>query len=189
VKFGKNMSKIGKQPIAIPNGIDVKIDGSLVVIKGPKGELKRELVREIKAEVEVKDKQIEVTIARTSKRSAALWGLMRTLLANMMEGVKNGFEKKLEIEGIGYKAVMRGKDLTLSLGFSHPVEFKAPPGIDLKVEKNVITVSGIDKELVGQAAANIRKLKKPEPYKGKGIRYQGEVVKRKAGKKAVKGGF
>jgi large subunit ribosomal protein L6 len=107
----------------------------------------------------------------------------------MIEGVKNGFEKKLEIEGIGYKAALQGKDLVLSLGYSHPVNFKAMPGIEFKVEKNTIIVSGIDKELVGQVAANIRKLRKPEPYKGKGIRYQGEVVKRKAGKKVVKSGF
>jgi len=181
------MSKIGKQPIVIPEGVDVKIDGNLVVVKGPKGELKRELVREIKATVN--GKQVEVSVGKITKRSAALWGLTRTLLANMVEGVKNGFEKKLEIEGIGYKAVLQGKDLVLTLGYSHPVEFKNVPGIDFKVEKNVITVSGIDKELVGQTAANIRKQRKPEPYKGKGIRYRGEVVKRKAGKKAVKSGF
>jgi large subunit ribosomal protein L6 len=181
------MSKIGKQPIQIPQGLEVKIDGNLIMVKGPKGELKRELAREIKAEI--KNGQITVSINKSSKRSAALWGLSRMLLYNMIEGVKNGFEKKLEIEGIGYKAALQGKDLVLSLGYSHPVNFKAMPGIEFKVEKNTIIVSGIDKELVGQVAANIRKLRKPEPYKGKGIRYQGEVVKRKAGKKVVKSGF
>ncbi len=181
------MSKIGKQPIIIPEGVDVKVDGNLVVVKGSKGELQRTLNREIGAAV--KDGQVIVNVVKPTKRSAALWGLSRMLIANMIAGVKTGFEKKLEIEGIGYKAVLQGKDLMLNLGFSHPVEFKAVPGIDFKLEKNVITLSGIDKELVGQVAANIRQLKKPEPYKGKGIRYQGEVIRRKAGKKTVKGGF
>ncbi|HRY52353.1 MAG TPA: 50S ribosomal protein L6 [Candidatus Portnoybacteria bacterium] len=181
------MSKIGKQPIAIPEGVTVSIDGDLVVVKGPKGELKRQLTREIK--VEVKDKEALVNIAKQTKRSAALWGLSRMLVFNMIEGVKNGFEKKLEIEGVGYKVALKGNDLILNLGFSHPVEFKAVPGVVFKVEKNIISISGIDKEIVGQTAANIRKIRKPEPYKGKGIHYLGEVIRRKAGKKAVKSGF
>lgn len=181
------MSKIGKQIILIPEGVDVKIDGNLAVAKGPKGELKLQMNPEIKAEIN--DQQIAVSIAKESRESVALWGLNRMLLANIIEGVKNGFEKKLEIEGVGYRAAMQGEDIVLNLGFSHPVEFKAIQGISFKVEKNVITVSGIDKALVGQTAADIRKLKKPEPYKGKGIRYQGEIIKRKAGKKAVKGGM
>jgi len=181
------MSKIGNQPVKIPAGTEIKIDGNLAVVKGPKGELKRDFAREIK--IEKKDDQAIVSVAKPSKRSAALWGLSRMLLYNMIEGVNSGFEKKLEIEGVGYKVALRGKDLVLSLGYSHPVEFKAAPGVEFKVEKNVITVSGINKEIVGQTAANIRKLRKPEPYKGKGIRYQGEIIKRKAGKKAVKGGF
>ncbi len=181
------MSKIGKQPIVITPGIEVKIDGNLILVKGPKGELKRELPSEIKAEF--KNNQLELSLAKKTKQGPALWGLWRMLLHNMVEGVKNGFEKKLEIEGIGYKAALQGKNLILNLGYSHPIEFKEVPGIEFKVEKNIISVSGIDKELVGQTAANIRKLRKPEPYKGKGIHYQGEIVRRKAGKKAVKGGF
>ena len=181
------MSKIGRQTILIPDGVTVKIDGNLVVVNGPKGELQRQLVREIKAEAT--EKEITVSVAKQTKRSSALWGLSRMLVANMIEGVKNGFEKKLEIEGVGYKVALQGSNLILNLGFSHPVEFKAVPGITFKVEKNTIAVSGIDKEVVGQVAANIRKIKKPEPYKGKGIHYLGEVIKRKAGKKAVKGAF
>lgn len=181
------MSKIGKQPITIPEGVTVTVEGGLVAVKGSKGELQRQLAREIKAEV--KDKQVSVSVAKQTKRSAALWGLSRMLIANMIEGVKTGFAKKLEIEGIGYKVALQGNNLVLNLGFSHPVEFKAVPGVVFKVEKNIIIISGIDKELVGQVAANIRKIRKPEPYKGKGIHYLGEVIKRKAGKKAVKGGF
>ena len=181
------MSKIGRQPIVIPEGVTVKIDDDLVMIKGTKGELSRQLVREIKAEV--KENEIIVSVAKQTKRAAALWGLTRMLIANMIEGVKNGFEKKLEIEGVGYKVALQGNNLLLNIGFSHPVEFKAVPGITFKVEKNVIAISGIDKEAVGQTAANIRKIRKPEPYKGKGIHYLGEVIKRKAGKKAVKGSF
>jgi large subunit ribosomal protein L6 len=181
------MSKIGKQPVEILSGVDVKIDGNLISVKGPKGELAREFAREIG--FETKENQIIVSVVRQNKKSSALWGLSRMLLVNMIKGVKDGFEKKLEIEGVGYKALPQGNDLTLNLGYSHPIIFKAPEGIQLKVDKNVIIISGISKELVGQTAANIRKLRKPEPYKGKGIRYQGEVIKRKAGKKAVKGGF
>lgn len=181
------MSKIGKQPIQIPPGVEVKINGNLIVIRGPKGELQREVAGEIK--VELKDNQLFLSVAKETKKSPALWGLFRMLLYNMVQGVKNGFEKKLEIEGIGYKAILQGKDLILNLGYSHPVEFKAASGIEFKVEKNVITVSGVDKELVGQTAAEIRALAKPEPYKGKGIRYQEEIVKLKEGKKAVKGAF
>jgi len=181
------MSKIGKQPVSILAGVEIKIDGNLVVVKGPKGELARELPREIK--IEKKDDQLLVSVAKKTKRSAALWGLSRVLLVNMVEGVKNGFEKKLEIEGVGYKVALQGKNLILNLGYSHPIEFKAVEGIEFKVEKNIITVGGVNKEIVGQVAANIRSLRKPEPYKGKGIHYLGEVIKRKAGKKAVKGGF
>jgi len=181
------MSKIGKQPVTVPSDVEVKIDDSFVVVKGPKGQLERRFPREIK--IEKNDSQLITSIAKKTKKSAALWGLSRVLLVNMVEGVKNGFEKKLELEGVGYKVAMQGKDLILNLGYSHQIEFKAIEGISFKVEKNMITVSGIDKEAVGQIAANIRKLRKPEPYKGKGIHYLGEVIKRKAGKKAVKGGF
>jgi large subunit ribosomal protein L6 len=181
------MSKVGKQPVLLPDGIDVKIERNFVLVKGPKGELSREFAREMK--IEKQENQLIVSVAKQTKRSAALWGLSRVLLSNMIEGVKNGFEKKLEIEGVGYKVALQGKDLLLNLGYSHSIEFKAVEGIDFKVEKNSITISGINKETVGQTAANIRKLRKPEPYKGKGIHYLGEVIKRKAGKKAVKGGF
>lgn len=181
------MSKIGNQPIIVPAGIQVQLDGNLITVMGPKGELKKNIPSEIK--VEIKDGQIILTPAKKTKKTSAFWGLSRMLIANMVEGVNRGFEKKLELEGVGYKVALQGKNLFLNLGFSHPVEFKVLPGIDFKVEKNAITVSGIDKELVGQVAADIRDLRPPEPYKGKGIRYQGEVIKRKAGKKAVKGGF
>lgn len=181
------MSKIGNQPILIPEGVTVKVDGNLVLVNGPKGELRREIVREIKAEI--KGQEVIVSVAKQTKRSAALWGLTRMLIANMIEGVKSGFEKKLEIEGVGYKVALQGNNLVLNLGFSHPVEFNAVPGVVFKVDKNIIIISGIDKEAIGQTAANIRKIRKPEPYKGKGIHYLGEVIKRKAGKKAVKGGF
>jgi large subunit ribosomal protein L6 len=177
------MSKIGKQPINIPRGVEVRLDGRMVVVKGPKGELIRDLPGGIS--VEIKDGQLIVSSSDKIKNVNALWGLMRALIFNMVKGVTDGFEKKLEIEGVGYKASLQGDKLVLSLGFSHPVEFEVPKGIELKVEKNVISVFGVDKELVGQTAANIRAFKKPEPYKGKGIRYQGEVVRRKAGKKAV----
>lgn len=181
------MSKIGNQPIEIPSGVEVKLSGNLVSVKGPKGELKREINPIIK--IEIKGNQIIVSPGKETKKTSALWGLSRMLLKNMVDGVARGFEKKLELEGIGYKVALAGKDLNLGLGFSHPVEFKAVPGVDFKVEKNTIIISGIDKESVGQIAADIRKLRPPEPYKGKGIRYAGEVVKLKAGKKAVKGAF
>lgn len=181
------MSKIGKQPIIIPAGVEINLDGNLVVVKGAKGELKRKIAPEIK--IEKKDKQLIFSPAKQTKRTAALWGLSRMLLANMVEGVAKGFAKQLELEGVGYRVAMQGQDLVLNLGFSHPVQFKAVPGIEFKIEKNTITVSGIDKESVGQVAADIRKLRPPEPYKGKGIHYVGEVIKRKAGKKAVKGSF
>lgn len=178
-----NMSRIGKQPIIIPNGVEVKIDGNLIVVKGKKGELTQKLVPEIK--IEMKDKIITLQESQKTKNSLALWGTFRALIFNMIEGVSNGFQKKLIIEGIGYKAVLSGNKLTLSLGFSHPIIIEAPKGIEFKVEKNTILVSGSDKQVVGQIAANIRIQKKPEPYKGKGIRYDGEIVRRKDGKKAV----
>lgn len=180
------MSRIGKKPIAIPEGVTASITGNVFSVKGPKGELKRILHPDVG--IEIRDKEIIAVLARKTKKSPALWGLSRSLIANMVEGVAKGFEKKLEFEGIGYRAVMEGETLVLQLGFSHPVRFKSPAGIQLFVEKNVIRVSGIDKELVGETASRIRALKPPEPYKGKGIRYQGEVIRRKAGKKAVAAG-
>lgn len=177
------MSRIGKQPIQIPNAVTVSLEENLVKIKGPKGEITRTFPAEVS--VSVKDGVITVLPARETKRTKALWGLTRAILAHSVLGVSQGFEKKLELEGVGYRVNLDGKDLVLLLGFSHPVRFKAPQGIDFKVEKNTITVSGFDKELVGETAAKIRALKKPEPYKGKGIKYQGEVIRRKAGKKVT----
>jgi len=177
------MSRIGKQPITISDGVEVKIDGGLVLVKGKKGELSQKIVSDIK--MEIKGKIISLKQENKTKNSLALWGTFRALIANMVEGVSRGFVKKLIIEGIGYKAVVNGNKLVLSLGFSHPVEIVAPKGIEFKVEKNTIIISGIDKQVVGQVAANIRAQKKPEPYKGKGIRYDGEIIRRKDGKKAV----
>lgn len=172
------MSRVGKKPIIIPEGVEVKTEDSKVTVKGPRGEIFREIRPEIK--VEAREGKIFVT-----GEQKALWGLTRALIYNMVKGVTEGYEKKLEIEGIGYKANLEGEDLVLSMGFTQPVKIKAPGGIKFLVEKNVITVSGIDKELVGQTAATIRRVRPPEPYKGKGIRYQGEEVRRKLGKRAV----
>ncbi len=180
------MSKIGKKPIDIPSNVTVTLgDKNKVSIKGAKGELEASFNAEIN--IEVKDNEVLVTPKKDVKRLYAFWGLTRNLIANMIEGVSKGYEKKLELQGVGYKVAMKGNDLDLSLGFSHPVVFQAPQGIKFAVEKSVITISGIDKQLVGQVAADIRKLRKPEPYKGKGIRYVGEQVRRKAGKKVGAG--
>ena len=177
------MSRVGKRPIEIPQGVEVTISDDEVKIKGPKGILERKMRPEVK--VEVKEDKIFVSPKTKTKKTKAFWGLTRALLANMVKGVYEGFEKKLEIQGLGYRAQLKGNDLELFVGFSHPVIVKAPEGISFKVEKNIITVSGIDKEKVGQTAANIRKIRPPEPYKGKGIRYLGEQIRRKKGKKAV----
>jgi len=177
------MSRIGKKPILIPDGVEVKVDGSKVVVKGSKGELQRDFYPGVK--IELKEKEINISIEGENKRLKSLWGLSRTLIFNMIEGVSKGHEKKLEIQGVGYKANMEGENLVLIVGFSHPVKIDKQEGISFTVEKNIITISGIDKELVGQIAAKIRKVRKPEPYKGKGIRYLGEIVRKKVGKKAV----
>lgn len=177
------MSRVGKKPILIPEGIEVKVEGQKVITKGPKGELTQEVRPEIK--VEVKDNQVFLSPQIDSKKTRAFWGLSRVLISNMISGLKEGYEKKLEIIGIGFRAALEGQDLVLQVGFTHPVKIKAPEGIKFAVEKNIITVSGIDKRLVGQTAANIRKAKKPEPYKGKGIKYFGEQIRRKVGKKAA----
>mgnify|MGYP001062559789 CR=1 FL=1 len=179
------MSRIGQKPIQIPAGVEVKIEGQKVIIKGPRGELSREILPEIK--VEIKNNEIFVFPGVESKKIKAFWGLTRQLLFNMVKGVTEGYEKKLEIEGIGFRASLEGENLVLNVGFSHPVKVECPPGIKFSVDKNIITVSGIDKELVGQTAANIRKVKKPDPYKGKGIRYLGEQIRRKVGKKVTVG--
>lgn len=179
------MSRIGKKPILIPKEVEVKINGQSVLVKGVKGALTLALHPKIKAEV--KDQEIIVVVARTEdKEEKSLWGLFRSLINNMVEGVTKGFSKQLEINGIGFKAAVSGRKLILNVGYSHPVEYEIPQDIEIKAEKNIIIISGIDKQKVGQVAAEIRAVKKPEPYKGKGIKYAGEVIRRKAGK-AVKG--
>lgn len=177
------MSKIGKKLIEIPSGITAVIEGGSVKVKGPKGELEYKIPRGLK--VTITENKLAVLPTAKSKKTPALWGTIRAIIANMISGITNGFEKKLEVEGVGFKAQTQGNDLILNLGFSHQIIFKIPDSIKVEVLKNTITVSGISKELVGQTAANIRALKKPEPYKGKGIRYVGEVIKKKAGKKVA----
>ena len=175
------MSRIGKLPITVPGGVDVKIDGQQVTVKGPKGELTLVVAEPIRIALE--DGQLQVSRPNDERDSRALHGLSRTLLNNNIIGVTEGYSKQLEVVGTGYRVQQKGTGLELALGFSHPVLVDAPEGITLAVEGNTkITVSGISKQAVGEAAANIRKLKKPEPYKGKGIRYAGENVRRKAGK-------
>ncbi len=177
------MSRVGKKPILIPERVEIKIENQKVIIKGPKGELEREIRPEIR--VELKEGKIFVLPKIETKKTKAFWGLTRALLANAIEGVTSGFEKKLQIEGLGFRASLEGDNLVLQVGFTHPVKLKTPEGIKFSVEKNIITVSGINKELVGQVAAKIRKVKPPEPYKGKGIRYLGEVIRKKVGKKVA----
>ncbi|KKR10220.1 MAG: 50S ribosomal protein L6 [Parcubacteria group bacterium GW2011_GWA2_39_18] len=177
------MSRIGKKPISVPKDVQVLLEKPNITIKGKLGQLSYSFLPEV--DVNLEGDQLIVVPIKKTKSTAAFWGLTRALLANMIKGVSEGFEKKLEIEGVGYRASVSGNKLTLSVGFSHPVELEAPEGIKISVEKNTITVSGFDKTLVGQMAANIRAIKKPEPYKGKGIHYLGEKIRRKAGKKAA----
>ena len=177
------MSKIGKQPIKISEGVTVEIKDNQVVVSGPKGRLKQEIRPEI--EVKKSGDQIWVSTKNKSKFSRSIHGLIRSLISNMIKGVTCGFEKTLELHGVGYRAFLEGENLKISVGFSHPVIIKQIKGVEYKVEgDNVIKVSGIDKQLVGQIAAKIRDIKKPDPYKGKGIRYQGELIKKKPGKAA-----
>ena len=179
------MSRIGKLPVSIPTGVTVTVDGSRVAVSGPKGNLSRRIPEGI--EVIVTDGTARVTTAQSEPRYRALHGLTRALVQNMVQGVTKGFVKTLEIQGVGYKAEARPFGLLLAVGLSHAVEFRAPEGITCTVDGNVVVkVQGIDKELVGQVAADIRRLRPPEPYKGKGIRYQGERVRRKAGKTGAK---
>ncbi len=175
------MSRVGNMPVTVPSGVDVDIKGSLVTVKGSKGELSRQFTDRVDFEVE--DGVITVKRPDDSRESKALHGLSRTLLANMVEGVSEGFQKELEIRGVGYRAALKGKNIELQVGFSHSVTIEAPEGVTFEVpEPTRIVVSGIDKEKVGQVAADMRKVRPPEPYKGKGIRYVGEYVRRKAGK-------
>jgi len=177
------MSRIGKLPITVPAGVDVTIDGQDVTVKGPKGELSHTVASPITIE-RSDDGSIAVNRPDDERESKALHGLSRTLVANMVTGVTDGFEKKLEIVGVGYRVIARGPStVELTLGFSHPVTFEAPDGVTFTVESATkFAVQGIDKQRVGEVAANIRKLRKPEPYKGKGIRYAGEHIRRKVGK-------
>lgn len=174
------MSRIGKQPIPVPQGVTVTLNNGVVQAKGPKGELSQTIHRDIT--VEIKDNVITCAIGRPSKEASALWGTTRALLANVIEGVTTGFQKKLELHGVGYKAVVKGNNLELALGFSHPIVVPAPKDVTFLVEKELITISGIDAYSVGQVAAEIRAIRPPEPYKGKGVRYKDEKVRRKVGK-------
>jgi large subunit ribosomal protein L6 len=179
------VSRIGKRPLPVPSGVTVKIDGGRVSVKGPKGELSRVVHDELK--VRMDGNQLLVERPSDEAKHKALHGLFRALIKNMIEGVSTGYVKTLEIQGVGYKAEVRPPGVRLTVGFSHPVDFAAPAGIKLSVDNNVmVKVEGADKELVGQVASEIRKVRPPEPYKGKGIRYLGEQVRRKAGKTGAK---
>jgi large subunit ribosomal protein L6 len=181
------MSRIGRQPIPVPSGVSVTIEPELVTVKGPNGELSERISRDITVEQTASDGGDQLVVSRPTDRGEhrALHGLTRTLVANMVTGVTAGFQKNLEIQGVGYRAALKGRDLELALGYSHPVEIKAPDGITFEVPQPTrITVRGASKQMVGEVAAQIRKQRKPEPYKGKGIRYEGEYVARKVGKRA-----
>lgn len=177
------MSRIGKKEIAIPDKTEVSINAGVISVKGPKGSLERNFHPDIS--MTVADKNLSVSVNKKSKQSAALWGTWASHAKNMITGVNQGFEKKLVLEGVGYKSQVNGDKLVLELGFSHSVNVKIPSGLAVKAEKNIVTISGADKELVGSFSAQIRALKKPEPYKGKGFHYEGEVIRRKQGKKNV----
>lgn len=183
------MSRIGKKPVIIPQGVTAELKDSSLSVSGPKGNLTMRIHPSVK--ISLADNQILVDVAdKESKAEKSLWGLSRALIQNLVDGVTKGFEKKLEVNGVGFKAAVQGQKIVMSLGFSHPVEASIPQDLAVGVDKNIITISGADKQKVGQFAAEIRELKKPEPYKGKGIKYIDEVVRRKAGKvvKVVGGG-
>ncbi len=178
------MSRIGKQPISIPSGVEIKVGAENVDIKGPKGSLSTPVCPLLNYSLE--GNVLTITRKEESRQASAQHGLRRTLLANCVEGVTKGFSKTLEVNGVGYKVAVKGSVIELALGFSHPVLVDLPKGIEAKAEGTKLTISGTDKALVGETAANIRKLRKPEPYKGKGIKYEGEVIRRKAGKSGGK---
>ena len=178
------MSRIGKLPIQIPAGVTITVDAGVITVSGPKGTLTQEVLPHINLAIE--EGVLTVTRKSEEKIAKSQHGLMRALINNMVVGVTQGFEKKLEVNGVGFRVSGGGQAITMSLGFSHPVEYKAKDGVTLTVEKNLITVSGISKQQVGQAAAEIRSFKKPEPYKGKGIKYIDEIIRRKAGKTGAK---
>lgn len=176
------MSRIGKRPITVPKGVTITLDGQTVTVKGPKGESSWTVAEEI--EVKQEDGELNLVARADTQRARAMWGLSRTLVDNMVVGVTDGFTRKLELVGVGYRAALKGSDLSLQLGFSHEVDIKAPEGVTFAVPKQTeINISGADKQVVGELAATIRKLRPPEPYKGKGVRYAGEKVRRKEGKK------
>ncbi|MFQ5889744.1 MAG: 50S ribosomal protein L6 [Gemmatimonadota bacterium] len=180
------MSRVGKQPIVIPSGIRVSVEGTRVTVEGPQGEMSAEFDSDLR--IEHSDAEIRVDRPTDSARHRSLHGLTRSLIANMVHGVREGYERSLEIHGVGYRVQQKGKDLSFNVGFSHAVLFKAPPGITLMAETpTLVRVRGVDKQLVGEVAAEIRQIRPPEPYKGKGIRYVGERVRRKAGKSTVGG--
>lgn len=178
------MSRIGKMPVGIPDKVEVKVNGAHVSVKGPNGQLEYTFNDSVK--IEMKDKEVLVTPADESKKSISMWGTTRTLINNMVTGVTTGFTKSLEYNGVGYKAAVSGNTLTLNLGYSHPIEYALPEGVSAKVNKNVIDISGSNKELVGFVAAKVRSFRPPEPYKGKGIKYVDEHIIRKAGKTGAK---
>ncbi len=178
------MSRIGKQPVDIPSGVDVKIENGKIIAK--KGNITEEIDTKNYVDVKIEDNKIVFLPKGEDRESSAFWGTFRSLTSNMMEGLTKGFEKRLEINGVGYRAQVSGKNLELQLGFSHPVIFPIPNGIDIKVEKNIIIIKGHNKQQVGQVAAKIRGFRPPEPYKGKGVKYVDEVIRRKAGKTAKK---
>lgn len=176
------MSRIGKKPVAIPSGVTVSLNGADLTVKGPKGEMAMSFVPEVT--VEQAEDTIAITPANDTKRARSMWGMQRTMVSNMFEGVTDGFSRKLEINGVGYRAQMKGSALNLQLGFSHDVDFPVPEGIKIETpDQTTIVISGIDKQKVGETAAKIREYRKPEPYKGKGIKYEGEYIFRKEGKK------
>jgi len=177
------MSKIAKKPIVLPEGVDAVLKDGLIELKGKNGAISLKALPHIK--VEIKDKQITLTTEESHPQARANWGTLASLIKNAIAGLQGGFTKTLELEGIGFRASMEGATLVLLVGYSHPVKYTPPAGINIKLEKNKIIISGIDKAVVGQAAAQIRKVKEPEPYKGTGIHYAGEVIRRKAGKKAA----
>ena len=183
LKFGKRMSRLGKLPITVPSGVEATLADGVLTIKGPKGTLSRKLVDAVS--VAIADGVITVAPVEGKDNAKALWGTFAAHANNMVKGVTEGFEKVLEIEGVGYRAEMKGNTLALSMGYSHPVDMEVPEGLECSVEKNTIKISGADKDVLGQFAADVRKVRKPEPYKGKGIRYQGEYIIRKQGKRAV----
>ena len=178
------MSRIGNNPVPIPKGVDIKIDGDKLSVKGPKGRL--ELQLNPKVEVRLEEDKAVVSISEDTKETRSLHGLFRVLVSNMVTGVTNGFERVLEIVGVGYRAELKGRTAVFYLGYSQPINFDLPEGIDARIEKTKIILSGIDKELLGKTAAKIRSFRRPEPYKGKGVKYADEIVRRKAGKTGAK---